>query len=187
MIFSNFNFIFYNRFLTIIMALFTQRLELREFSIEDAKHLYQLNLNPDVIRYTGDASFSNISEATAFLKNYDDYCRNGYGRWAMVEQQTGEFLGWCGLKRHTDTNETDLGFRLFVKYWNNGFATEAAKACIDYGFNTLRLNSIIGRAMADNAASIRVLEKIGMRFEQTFDFHGGPGVIYRISANSQGN
>lgn len=158
----------------------TPRLILREFIPDDAEALFQLNSDPEVIRYTGDAPFADQAAAATFLENYKDYEKNGYGRWAMIEKETGAFLGWCGLKYHPDTGETDLGFRLLQRYWNCGFATEAAQTCLTYGFEQLGLPSIIGRAMVANVASIRVLEKIGLQFEQPFDFHGGPGVIYRI-------
>jgi [ribosomal protein S5]-alanine N-acetyltransferase len=159
----------------------TQRLILREFLPEDAEALYQLNADPDVVRHTGDVAFADIADAARFLSAYNDYRCNGYGRWAMVEKSTGTFVGWCGLKFHADSRDTDIGFRLFKKYWNQGFATEAARACLDYGFKVLGLPSVIGRAVADNSASIRVLEKIGLRFEAPFDFHGKPGVIYRVN------
>ena len=157
----------------------TGRLILREFLQDDAHALFQLNSDPEVVRYTGDAPFADQDDAGRFVQNYQDYEKNGYGRWAMIEKETGDFIGWCGLKFHPDTRETDIGFRLHKHYWNHGFATEAAKACLDYGFDELGLQSIIGRAMSENVASIRILEKIGLHYEQPFDFHGGPGVIYR--------
>lgn len=159
----------------------TPRLLLREFTPGDAAALFALNKDPEVIRYTGDVPFADEADAAMFIRNYSDYKKNGYGRWAMIEKETGAFLGWCGLKFHPDTGETDIGFRLHQRYWNAGFATEAAQACLDYGFSHLGLPSIIGRAMSDNKASIRVLEKIGLHYERPFDFHGGPGVIYRIT------
>src|SRR5690606_7313539 len=99
--------------------------------------------------------------------------------WAVINKETGEFLGWCGLK--LDGNETDIGFRFFEKFWNKGYATESAKACLDYGFNDLRLNEIIGRAMKENTASIKVLEKIGLKYEKEMDCALHPGVLYRIT------
>lgn len=167
------------------MILETERLVLREFIPSDAENLYLLNLDPEVIRYTGDEPFANVADAARFLSGYEDYRKNGCGRWAMLEKASGAFIGWCGLKFDPDSGENDIGFRLFARYWNKGYASEAAKACLEYGFEKLDMASIIGRAMADNKASIRVLEKIGLQFEKPFDFHGGPGVIYRI--NSRGN
>ena len=78
--------------------------------------------------------------------------------------------------------QTDIGFRFFEEHWNKGFATESAKACIDYGFENLNLKTIIGRAISENIASIKVLEKIGLKFEREFDFDkSNKGVIYRIN------
>ena len=92
-----------------------------------------------------------------------------------------EFVRFC-LKYDKNLDETDIGFRFFEEHWNKGLATESAKACIDYGFENLNLKTIIGRAMSENIASIKVLEKIGLKFEREFDFDkSNKGVIYRIN------
>ena len=161
----------------------TDQLLLREFSIEDAENFYQLNLNPNVVKYTGDKAFKNSMEAENFLIHYKDYEINGFGRWAVIEKCSGAFLGWCGLKYTQETNETDIGFRFFEKYWNKGFATESAKACLKYGFEKLNLKIIVGRAMAENIASIKVLEKLGLKYEREFDFDEQKGLIYKIENN----
>lgn len=159
----------------------TERLLLRELSVADADNFYRLNLNPNVIKYTGNAAFKTVDEATEFLENYQDYKINGFGRWAVTDKTDGEFLGWCGLKYDQNLDETDIGFRFFEEKWNNGYATESAKACIEYGFNQLNLQTIIGRAMLKNTASINVLEKIGLIFDKEFDFdEHHKGVIYKI-------
>lgn len=165
---------------TMKIILETDRLLLREFNISDAENFYELNLNLNVIKYTGNSSFKNIDEAKEFLKNYSDYQRNGYGRWAVVDKSTNQFYGWCGLKYDEKLGETDIGFRFFEHFWNKGLATESAKACIDYGFNELNLKMIVGRAMKENMASIKVLEKIGLQYDREFDFEGKDGVIYKI-------
>ncbi|SIQ84918.1 GNAT family N-acetyltransferase [Chryseobacterium sp. RU33C] len=158
----------------------TNRLLLRELTIDDAADFYELNANPRVIHYTGDSAFVNVEEALCFLRNYNDYKVNGYGRWAVISKSDNEFLGWCGLKYTISKNETDIGFRFFEKYWNMGFATESAAACLNYGFDELNLQKIIGRAMSENKASIKVLQKLGLTFEKEFDFSGQKGVIYAI-------
>lgn len=162
----------------------TERLVLRELTTDDAANFYQLNLNPNVIRYTGDAAFSDVEAAYTFLENYSDYKRNGYGRWAVIRKEDNAFLGWCGLKYNADMDETDIGFRFFEEYWNMGYATESAKACLDYGFSQLKLEVIIGRAMKDNMASIKVLEKIGLEYKNDFDFDGEDGEIWIIHITS---
>lgn len=158
----------------------TERLLLRELTPDDAPEFFKLNENPDVIRYTGDLPFTDVKEALAFLQNYREYDRNGYGRWAVMDKASHEFLGWCGLKYHEDTHETDIGFRFFEEHWNKGYASESAAACLQYGFETLHLQKIIGRAMAENIASVKVLQKLGMTFDREFDFDGKRGVIYTI-------
>jgi RimJ/RimL family protein N-acetyltransferase len=155
----------------------TERLELREFLPQDAEQMYQLNLDPEVIRYTGDPPFASIVEAADFLSAYDDYSRNGFGRWAVIRKQDGAFIGWSGLKRHDD-GMVDIGFRFFQHEWGKGYATESAKAVLDCGFNELKLEEIIGRAAKANTASIRVLEKLGMRYWKEAPCHGIPDAMY---------
>lgn len=158
----------------------TERCYLRALSVDDAQHFYDLNADEEVIKYTGDVAFQQVTEARSFLENYNQYKQYGYGRWAVIDKANGEFLGWCGLKFSPDLNETDLGFRFFRKYWNKGYATETAKACIEYGFNELQLTRIVGRAMEANIGSVKVLEKIGMQFVGKFEFHLHDGVLYQI-------
>ena len=158
----------------------TERLLLRELNSNDAENFYNLNLNPNVIKYTGNSAFKNISEAREFLENYKDYKLNGYGRWAVVNKLDEKFIGWCGLKFGEMENETDIGFRFFEEEWNKGYATESAKACLNYGFENLNLKRIIGRAMKENNGSIKVLEKIGLEYEKDVIFDGKDAVIYKI-------
>lgn len=149
----------------------TDRLILREFIPQDAEELYNLNKDPEVIRYTGDKPFKDKQEANDFLKSYKDYTVHGFGRWAVIHKDSVEFLGWCGLKINEE-GHIDLGFRFFRREWNKGYATEAAKACLTYGFETIHMETIIGRAAKNNTASLRVLEKIGMKFWQEGTCHG---------------
>ena len=84
----------------------TSRLTLRELNIDDAESFYELNLNQNVIKYTGNSAFQDINEAKSFLENYSDYQKNGFGRWAVIDTSTQEFLGWCGLKFDENTVQT---------------------------------------------------------------------------------
>lgn len=161
----------------------TQRMLLREFDVADAPFFMELNASPEVLKYTGDKPFESLDLAKKFLLNYSEYQLHGMGRWLCVQKETFSPLGWCGLRYQTKTKEVDIGFRFLQKFWKMGFATEAAKACICYGFEKLQLNEIIGRAMVQNKASIVVLEKIGMNFIGNFDFELHPGVKYAILKN----
>ena len=159
----------------------TQRLILREFLVTDAENMFQLNSDPEVIRYTGDVPFASVEEAKRFIQQYDKYREFGYGRWTIVLKDSAQYVGWSGLSFDDNTTETDLGFRLLKKNWNKGFATEAAKDCLHYGFQQLGLEKIIGRAMEDNKASIHILKKVGMTFEKKFEAHGGACLQYFIT------
>lgn len=137
----------------------TERLYLRKFEISDGIHFYNLNNDPIVLKYTGDKPFKSVEEATLFLKNYNEYALNGFGRWAVCLKETDEFIGWCGLKKDLKTNEVDLGFRFFRNKWGNGYATEAALGCVKYGFIILNLSKLVGRTYLANKSSQNVLKK----------------------------
>lgn len=162
----------------------TERMFLREFDVEDAEFFYHLNLDEEVMRYTGDVAFDSIEHAREFVKAYDHYHHYGYGRWTMVLKDTGEPVGWCGLKYHPDEKYVDLGYRMASEFWGIGLATEAAMACVNYGFNKLGMKDIVGRTAQENARSVRVLEKVGMTFWKKAPCEGiEDSVFYRIEAN----
>jgi RimJ/RimL family protein N-acetyltransferase len=165
----------------VSFTLETKRLIMRQFQEDDATGMYELNSDPEVIRYTGDDAFASIDAARMFISQYDAYAKNGCGRLTVLLKETMEYAGWCGLNFDPDSSETDLGFRLVKKFWNKGYATEAAQRSIELGFEHLRLSRIIGRAMQENVASINVLKKVGMTFEKKFEAHGGICVQYYIN------
>lgn len=159
----------------------TQRLLLRELKPDDAQSFFDLNSDPEVMKYTGDKAFVSVDEAHDFLSKYDHYKKYGFGRWAVIHKTDSSFLGWCGLKFSPETQEHDIGFRFFKKYWNKGYATEAAEACLRMGFEELHLPCIVGRAMKENKASIKVLEKIGLKYWKENPCGGEAGVIYKLN------
>ncbi|MFY0643777.1 MAG: GNAT family N-acetyltransferase [Bacteroidia bacterium] len=159
----------------------TERLILREFDpLKDANNAYELNADPEVIKYTGDPPFESVQAAQDFLANYTDYKRNGYGRWA-VELQDGTFIGWAGLKLE-ENGIVDLGYRFMKKYWGKGYATEAARVCLDLAFNRLGIQEVIGRTASENTGSIKVLDKCGFEFWKEDECNGiEDSYYYRIS------
>lgn len=159
----------------------TPRLLLRAFLPSDAIGMYTLNADPEVIQYTGDVPFSSIQDAQVFIDSYDHYDQHGYGRWTcLLRDQT--YIGWCGLKYH-QSQPVDIGFRFLREYWGQGYATEAARASLEYGFTSLDLTEIMGRADQDNLASVRVLQKIGMTFWKVGSTgHISNAVFYKINA-----
>lgn len=143
----------------------TERLLLRQFTAEDAPLIYELNLDPEVTRYTLDP-IADLDQARRVLEQtiIPQYALYNHGRWAVHTREGMAFIGWCGLKALPGLNEIDLGYRFMKKAWGRGYATEAAFASIRYGFETLGLRRIVGRALPGNLASLRVLEKCGMRY-----------------------
>ena len=163
------------------VTLETSRLILKQFCEEDAPYLFELNSDPDVTRYVGEGAFSSLDEVYTFIRNYGQYEKYKMGRLNMFDKQTGEFIGWCGLKFLEDSTQVDLGYRLLKRHWGKGYATEASIACLDYGFNTLNLQRIIGTAMQENTASIRIFEKLGLKHSHDINDHGQPCVVYVIT------
>lgn len=159
----------------------TPRLLLRKHVLEDAPFFLELNSDPEVTKYTGDGAFKNLEEAETIVRYViSQYEKNGYGRWLVSLKETGQPLGWCGLKYHDDSGDTDLGYRFMKQYWGKGYATEAGSACLDYGFKQLGLKRMIGRADTHNLASIQVLKKLGMTFFGEDHLHDSPAYIYHI-------
>lgn len=159
----------------------TERLLLRTFTVEDVSLIYELNKEPDVTRFTGDP-IKDIAHAQQVLEQVilPQYALYNHGRWAVLTKPGHEFIGWCGLKYRPERNEIDLGYRFKKSAWGKGYATEAAFACINYGFEKLSLKRIVGRAMPGNIASLKVLEKCGMKYigEEMVDGH--PAKTYEI-------
>jgi len=162
----------------------TERLYLRELTIDDAKHFLKINEDPEVLKYTGDDPFQSIIDAKAFLKRYiQQYKSYKMGRWAVCKKETGAVLGWCGLKFHPDKKMVDIGYRFYKTHWNNGYATEATKACLNYGFTQLNLDTIVAHVHRDNYSSQRVAIKAGLVFVNDFIYNNQPAKLYEIKKN----
>ena len=159
----------------------TERLLLRTFTERDATLIYELNLDPDVTRYTHDP-VKDLDHAKEILEKtiLPQYALYNHGRWAVHLKPTLEFLGWCGLKYRSELNEIDLGFRFKKDFWGKGYATEAAYASIRYGFHKLNLRRIVGRAEPFNTGSCNVLEKCGMAYIGNEEVDGYPVKTYEI-------
>lgn len=165
----------------------TQRLILRELVAEDDKGIFELDSDPEVHTYLGKTPITYIQQAKdaiAFIRK--QYSENGIGRWAVIEKESGAFIGWSGLKLMKElTNEHinyyDLGYRFIKKYWGRGYATETAKASVNYGFGTMGLSEIYGMAEIGNAASRHVLEKAGLVRDGQFLYEGELHDWFKIS------
>lgn len=158
----------------------TDRLLLREVSLDDKEDMLLLHSHAEVQKYTGEALIKSMEEMEkAIIKRTKDHKKYGYGRWATFLKKDMKFIGWAGLAYLPEFDEIDLGYRFFPEYWGNGYATEAARSILIYGFDVLNLNKIIAIAMKENKASIRVMEKAGMQFYKFAPYDpGGEDVVW---------
>ncbi|WP_196140194.1 GNAT family N-acetyltransferase [Aliikangiella sp. G2MR2-5] len=146
----------------------TKRLILKQFSEEDAEGFYLMNLDKEVLRFTGDKPFSSVEETRAFINAYQEYEKNGFGRWSLYLKENNRYIGFSGLRRSSDTDLVDIGFRIVRDYWNQGVATESANACLELAFDRYKVDKVVARAMINNKASLAVIKKLGMRFQNDF-------------------
>lgn len=165
----------------------TKRLILREIEERDFQGMFSLDSDPGVHRYLGKKPIKSIEESKSIITYIrNQYEEHGIGRWAVIDKTTNEFIGWAGLKYEKEVRPEpyyDLGYRLRKKFWGQGIATEAALESLNYGFGTMGLKEIYAGAHIDNVASNKVLQKVGLKFIETFEFDGDPHHWYGIAKN----
>lgn len=169
----------------------TDRLILREMLSSDAAGMYELDGNAAVHKYLGNLPVQSIEqskEMIAFIRQ--QYVENGIGRWAVIEKETNQFIGWAGLKLVMETinghtNFYDVGYRFIPKFWGKGYATEAAIASVAYGFEKLCATVLYGMANTENVASKKVLQKAGMQYVNSFSLKGMPHNWFEVRAKYQ--
>ncbi len=157
----------------------TSRLILQDMLPEHANGLFAMDSDPLVHTYLGNNPVNDIQHVYDYIDNIQkQYQRNGIGRWTVIEKQSGDVIGWGGLKfidDRTYNNRThfyDIGYRLGSKFWGKGYATEIAAASRDHAFNTIKVKTLIGLANIDNLASRAVLLKTGLKFKEYFEDRG---------------
>lgn len=169
--------------------LVTKRLILRQFTENDADNLFELDSDRNVIRFVNlgiikggnpiDIDYETIINKTLprFISYYQKY--EGYGFWAAIEKLSNQFIGWFQFRPALDSqfnvnsglyndNDIELGYRLRQTAWGKGYATEASRALILKGFCELGTQRVVSSAISANKASIRVMEKAGLKFELQF-------------------
>lgn len=170
----------------MIEAIETPRLILREITAADAAGLFELDRSAAVHRYLGKNPLTRFEEVYPIIefiqKQYLDF---GTGRLAVIEKSTQLFIGWAGIKWVTDLIDSknqffDLGYRLQEQAWGRGIATEAAKACLQFGWEQLKAREIFAIADAENKGSINVLQKCGLTRLHHFDLEGNEHYWFRI-------
>lgn len=146
----------------------TERLILRQFSADDAEFILQLLNEPSWIQNIGDRGVRTLDDARAYILNVPlaSYAKNGFGLYLVALKETNESIGMCGLIKRDTLDDVDIGYAFLPKFWGKGYAVEAALAVKDYGRDVIGLKRIVAITDPANEGSIRVLEKIGLRFER---------------------
>ena len=150
-------------------TLHTERLTLRPFADADAGGLFELHSNAFVLRYWDSPPWTEPARAERFVSMCRQMADDGTGaRLAMDRASDGAFIGWCSLTRwNPDYRSASLGYCLGDAAWGHGYATEAARAVLQWGFDTLDLNRVQADTDTRNVASARVLDKVGFVREGT--------------------
>lgn len=166
------------------LILESQRLIYRPFELSDAQALFEMDSNPNVHKYLWQKPTLNIDESIQIIEMLQkQYKENGIGRFATILKETGEFIGWTGIKFVNDhiengnTNFYDYGYRLNEKFWNQGFATEATRAWLYFGFNEMNINEMNGYTHAENVVSNHILSKSGFQFIE--DYPDKDGITWK--------
>lgn len=150
----------------------TKRLRLRRFTAADADHLFALDNDPEVMRFiNGGTPASRAAIEAHILPAFMRYPHDdtGFGRWAAVDKQSGEFLGWFSFHPSDNTpGEVILGYRFRRAVWGQGYATEGAHALIEQGFRNWGVQRVVATTYEDNLASQRVMAKLGMTLARRF-------------------
>jgi len=166
------------------LTLETNRLLLRPLELYDAEAMFAMDKNPEVHKYLWQTPVQHIDEVIKVIEYVrSQYLKNNIGRFATIVKETGEFIGWTGIKfvddhiENGNTNFFDYGYRLNEKFWNKGYATEASQAWLDYGFTQMKIDKMNAYTHAQNSASNHILQKIGMNLMENYP--DKDGVIWK--------
>ena len=159
----------------------TSRLILREFTPNDADALALVLSDAETMRFYPSA-FDRAGVEQWIARNMQRYAKDSHGLWAMVLKSSGQMIGDCGLtvQEVDGVNEVEVGYHVRRDLWGQGLATEAARACRDYGFVHLPVERIISLIRPENVQSRRVAEKNGLTVWKEIVWRGLPHLVYAI-------
>jgi RimJ/RimL family protein N-acetyltransferase len=146
----------------------TERLTLRELSTDDAGFILELLNEPSFLKNIGDKGVRTTPDAYQYILNGPraSYKRFGFGLYMVELKESGVPIGICGLLKRESLDDVDIGFAFLERFWSRGYAFESVSAVMDYARGVLGLNRIVAVTNPDNKGSIRVLGKIGMKYER---------------------
>jgi RimJ/RimL family protein N-acetyltransferase len=151
-----------------VSILETERLRIRPFRLEDAAFIHELVNDPEWIRHIGDRNVHTLEDARDYLSSrvLASYERHGFGMWAVCLKETGAPIGTCGLIRREGLPDVDIGFAFLPGHRGKGYALESARGVLNHGIRDLGMKRIVAIVAPANEASIRILERLGMKLER---------------------
>ena len=149
----------------------TPRLILKEFTTEDSDFIIELLNSPGWLKYIGSRDIKTQEDAVNYIENRirRSYLESGFGFYLMVIRASGAKAGMCGLVKRDSLDEIDIGFALLPQYENFGYAYESADAVMNFAKDKLKLYRLAAITVPYNSSSIKLLEKLGMKFEKTIN------------------
>jgi RimJ/RimL family protein N-acetyltransferase len=155
----------------------TKRLILRHLEADDAEFILELLNEPGFLQNIGDRGVRNTEDARRYIAEGPaaSYERNGFGLYCVALKDSGIPIGMCGLIQRDGLDDVDIGYSFLERFWLKGYAYESASAVMDYGRNVLGIKRIVAITAPDNPGSIRVLEKLGLRYEKMVTLPGIEG------------
>lgn len=146
----------------------TDRLLLRQLTLEDAAFIFELVNEPAWLQFIGDRGVKTLEDARDYILQgpMETYKRLGFGLYAVELKDGGVPIGICGLLQRATLKDVEIGFAFLARFWGQGYAYESAAAVIMFGKGVLGLARIVAITLPTNVNSIRLLEKIGLRFDQ---------------------
>jgi RimJ/RimL family protein N-acetyltransferase len=161
----------------------TERLIMRSYKAADLEPYYEMMADPDITRYLFPGTpMSRLDAWRSIAGMAGHWILRGHGQWALEEKETGEFVGRCGIIEPEGWPDKEVGWVLHKKAWGKGYATEAAKAAVEHGFNHLRLERIISLIQSGNTPSVAVAERIGESYKEGINLYGKEADVYEITA-----
>jgi ribosomal-protein-alanine N-acetyltransferase len=160
-------------------------LTLRPFREQDAKALHRILAEDGILRFFPNPYPPSLDRVQNLIASQlKHWVEHGFGWWAVETRNRQALIGWNGLQCLPDTQEIEIGYLLSKAFWGKGLATEAATAGLRFGFENLELESIVGVVHPENAASQRVLQRIGMSFVNEAEYFGMKVHRYAVDESS---
>jgi|WetSurMetagenome_2_1015567.scaffolds.fasta_scaffold323150_2 [ribosomal protein S5]-alanine N-acetyltransferase len=148
-----------------IPSITTSRLLLRPLEAADAGALHRIYQVEGVLQYFPNPTPPPLEKVQKFVAGQEKHwAEYGYGNWGILPEGESQIIGWVGLQYVPELNETEVGYLLSQPFWGLGYATEAARASLQFGFEHFDLDHIIALVHPDNLGSRRVIEKCGMTY-----------------------